>query len=341
MKGWCPVHDRVFETPDGDCPECGTRLVAVEEERPGGEIERVAVVVPEQPSVPSPAAKEPGSSRVPDWVMRPSTLIVVVVFAIVGAFLIGLDASGRKAIQTPRFGVPNAVQELNVGRFSRGVAGVDLRLESFSQRGRRIVMRVTVPPETGIPTGSIQSARVEFFGPGGSSAGIAADLPVRVTLSGFIIDGSALERADIPVVAAQIDALTLSAPAEGLMKVTLSGVWPPDGHESPRVKTINRSLRLGSRRFTLTSLVGWPDRIEARLQVTGERPEWNYDDEFALVIGNIERRPGSIVTTFEENAGLVHVVFDGPRRLGEQPGIIIDHSHLEIAGQWRWELGSR
>ena len=202
-------------------------------------------------------------------------------------------------------------------------------------------MRVSVPSESGVPTGALQSAKVELFGHGGSSAGVAVELPVRVTTSGFILDGVAVERPDLAVEAVQLDALTLSSPAEARMPVSLSGVWPPSADGAPRARALTRTATLGDRRFTLRSLVGWPDRIEARFEVEGRRPEWYYDDEFSLVIGNIERRSGSVAATFEETPGLVHVVFDAPRRLGEQPGIIIDHSHLEIAGRWLWDLGPR
>lgn len=340
MKGWCPVHDRVFETPDGDCPECGTALVVLEEESPRTEPEAVPVVqAGERPHAVTPQPENPESSS---WLLRPSTLAVAVVVAILGAFLVGLDAAGPNAPQTPRFGTPEARAEMSVGRLNRGVAGVALRLESFSQRGRRIVMRVTVPPDEPIATGSLQTAQVEFFTPGGGSAGVAAQLPVRPTITGFIVDGVALERPDIVVAAAQIDSLTFSTPAEQQLPVDLDGVWPPAGSVEPRAKRLSRSTRLGDRTFTLQSLVGWPDRLEARFQVRGDRPGWAFDDDFALLIGNVARMQGTIAPTFDKTPGLVHVTFDRPPPTRTGPArILLDHDSLTITGIWRWELGPR
>jgi hypothetical protein len=266
----------------------------------------------------------------------------VVVVAILGAFLVGLDAAGPNLPQTPRFGTPEALAELNVGRLNRGVAGVELRLESFSQRGRRVVMRVTVSPDAPIATGSLQTAQVEFFTPGGGSAGVAAQLPVRPTITGFIVDGVALDRPDITVAAAQIDSLTFSTPAEHQLPVDLDGIWPPGGSVEPRAKPQDRSTRLGDRTFTLQSLVGWPDRLEARFQVRGDRTGWVFDDDFALLIGNVARMQGTIASTFDKTPGLVHVTFARPpRERTGSPRILIDHDSLTISGIWRWDLGPR
>lgn len=337
MKGWCPVHDRVFDVPDGDCPECGTALVAVEEQQ-ATEREAVPFVRPDE-APPAPKPEDPAPSS---WLLQPTTLAVVVVVAILGAFLVGLDAAGPDAPPTPRFGTPEALAELNVGRLDRGVAGVALRLESFSQRGRRVVMRVTVPPDEPIATGSLQTAQVEFFTPGGGSAGVAAQLPVRPTITGFIVDGVALDRPDITVAAAQIDSLIFSTPAEQQLPVDLDGIWPPDDSLEPRAKRLDRGTRLGDRMFTLQSLVGWPDRLEARFQVRGDRPGWVFDDDFALLIGNVARMQGTIAPTFDKTPGLVHVTFARPPRTRTGPArILLDHDSLTISGIWRWDLGPR
>ena len=343
MNGWCPVHDRVFETQNGDCPECGTALVPVDEERPAVETVPVVLADDDAPTAASAteehAAEEPSPSS---WITRPSTLAAVVVAAILAAFLIGLDAAGPDLPQTPRFGTPEATAEISVGRFSRGVAGVSLRLESFSQRGRRVVMRVSVPPDEPIQTGSLQTAQVQFFTPGGGSAGVATQLPVRPTTTGFIIDGVALERPDITVAAAQIDSLTFSTPDEQQILIDLDGVWPTNEAAAPRTRRFDVSSRLGRRTFTLQSLVGWPDRIEARFRVLGDRPGWVYDDDFALLIGNVARMQGMIAATFDKTPGVVHVSFAGPPRTRTgPPRILIDHDSLTITGIWRWELGSR
>jgi hypothetical protein len=334
VKGWCPVHDRVFEAPDGDCPECGTALVAIDEE------ERDPTIVPVVGPVQEPVIEnsDPATSDEPSrwaWVTQPATL---------GAFLIGLDAGAPNGSDGPHsqpaiMSSP-ARSDVALGRVSRG-ADIGLRLESFSQRGNRIVMRVAVSPNEPIPIGSLQTAQVEFFGEGGRSTGVMTSLPIRVTTTGFIVDGVVLERADIPVVAAQIDSLTFSVPAETLMPLNLSGVWPPDPNGGPRIKQLSTSVKVGQRTFILRSLVSWLDRIEARVQIRGTKEHWDFDDEFSLVIGNIERRSGQPIQTTENQPNILHVVFDAPRRLGEKPGIIIDHNHLEISGFWRWSWGCR
>lgn len=341
MNGWCPVHDRVFEAADGDCPECGTALVPVDDEEREPAI--VPVVGPDEEPIVEPGVAEPPSDEPSrwSWVTRPATLATVVVASILAAFLIGLDAGAPNVPESPRFGTPDARSDLSVNRVSRGSVGIALRLDGFTQRGRRIVMRVSVSPTEPIPIGSLQAAQVEFFGAGGTSTGVMTSLPVRVTTTGFIVDGVALETAAVPVVAAQIDSLTFSTPDEARMPLDLSGIWPPDPDGGPRTKRTSTSVRLGQRTFIVRSLVSWLDRIEARVEVRGVKKDWNFDDEFALVIGNIERRSGRVIPTAEEHPQIVHVVFDAPRRLGEAPGIIIDHNNLQIDGLWRWEMGSR
>jgi len=341
MKGWCPVHDRVVDAPDGDCPECGTALVPVDDEEREPTI--VPVAAPEDEPVVEPIAATETSPEASRWAWgtQPATLATVVVGAILAAFLIGLDAGAPNVPDSSRFRTPNASSDLSVNRVDRGQVGIALRLDSFTQRGRRIVMRVSVSSTEPIPIGNLQTAQVEFFGAGGTSTGVMTSLPVRVTTTGFIVDGVALETAAIPVAAVQIDSLTFSAPDEGRMPLDLSGIWPPDRNGSPRTKRSSTSMKLGQRTFIVRSLVSWLDRIEVRIEVRGAKESWNYDDDFSLVIGNIERRSGRVIPTGEEHPNIVHVVFDAPRRLGEKPGIIIDHNHLELVGGWRWDVGSR
>jgi hypothetical protein len=336
VKGWCPFHDRVVEAADGLCPDCRRPLVALDEEP---RVERVAIVAEEPDDVPTvrvgeseeqePDARAPALGNVE---LGPAALASIVTAIVLIAFFAGITVSRKKA-EEAKPAAPQALEEYTIGTTSRG-AGVTLRLASFSQRGKRIVMRVDVPRDQPISSGRIGRAEVEFLVSGGARNTIAV-LPARSTVSGFLIDDNALERADVPVYGVKINSITLTDAAGRLLPVDLSKVWRP-GLQGPRSIATSIAGKVGTRTFTLTGLVGWPDRLEARFEIADDRAGWRYDDRFGLIIAGQPSMEGTIVPS--DRHGSVHVVFEGQQRGRTASSILIHHEALTIAGDWLWTL---
>jgi hypothetical protein len=339
VKGWCPFHDHVVEAADGLCPDCRRPLVALTGE---GRPERIMIVPDDSDAPGEPVTVRVGEeedeelelppSSLRDVELGPAALASIVTAIVLIAFFAGITVS-RKKSETTKPAAPQAKEEYTVGTTSRG-AGVTLRLASFSQRGKRIVMRVDVPDDQPINSGRIGRAEVEFVISGGGRNTIAV-LPTRSTVSGFIIDDNVLERADLPVYAVKINSITLTDIDGKLIGVDLSEVWRT-GLTAPRSVATNIAGKVGRRTFTLTGLVGWTDRLEARFELAGEKSGWRYDDRFGLIIAGQSSIEGSIVPS--DRHGAMHVVFEGQQRGRTAASILIHHESLTIGGDWLWTL---
>jgi hypothetical protein len=285
------------------------------------------IVIDDRIEAPPPSASEP---RVE---LGPVALTSIVAAIVLLAFLSGLAVAHRTRESPVAGATPQAREEYRVGTAFRG-EGVTLRLASFSQRGKRIIMRVDVPDDQPIQSGRIGRAEVEFLTGRGEKNTIAV-LPTRSTVSGFIVDEIALERADLPVYAVKINTITLTDLDGELIGVDLSDVWRT-GLEGPRSIVTHTVAKVGSRTFTLTGVVGWPDRLEARFELTGEKEGWRYDDRFGLIIAGQPAVDGAIVPS--EHRGSLHVLFEGQQRGRARASILIAHESLTIAGDWLWTL---
>jgi len=330
VKGWCPVHDRVVKASDGLCPDCGTPLVTLPGKRPGPK----RVIVEDEP------APQPGVSQTTDdppieppkgVELGPAALAAIVTGIVLIAFFSGISVSRNRPKPAANTPIPQSRQDYAV-RGSRDGAGVSLKLDSFTQRGRRVVIRVSVPPNQTISSGRIGRAEIELLVAGGSRNAIV-ELPTRSTVTGFIIDGDVLERPDVPVYGMKINSITLTDVAGKMIPVDVSGVWKPSVTR-PRAVAMNESARIGFRTFKLAGLVGWSDRIEARFELGGERPGWRFDDAFSLIIGGQSTLHGTIVPS--DRQGVLHVVFEGPGEGRSDGVILVRHENLTIVGDWLW-----
>jgi hypothetical protein len=336
-RGWCPVDDRVYEGTDGVCPDCGTALVSLAE---GKKRTRSLVVFDESANDvdPEPIAVETGATRPRAAEEEPVRVGVAAIAAaaavvVVGAFFLGVAVTRGSRTDRPEAGAPRAREDYQVGSIQSG-AGVKLRLDSFSQRGRDIVARVTVPPQRGIEIGEISSilvipltARTEGVG--------QAPLDVRTTSTGFIAAGRVVRDAGTPVTGLEIVSMTQNvSPIGGLLPVDVSAIWPIASGGSPKATGAHGTAGFSDgRSFRLTGLVGWPDRIEAELTVSRDPAGWVYDERFSMLFELQGRFPGRLV---DSPAGIRHVIFDRVPRSASSGGLEILVRGVTITGHWRW-----
>jgi hypothetical protein len=340
VKGWCPVHDRVYDAANGACPECGTTLVSLaEKKKRGGSL----LVIQEQAedADAQPVQLEPDAPR-PDvtqqeppvqigvWAIAAAAAIVVA-----GAFFLGVAITRGKGTGTAPVGVPKARADYNAEAVRNG-AGVALRLDGFTQRGRDIVIRVTVPPEQGIELGKIANVVVTPFTAGNQGLG-QVRLDVRVTTSGFVATGRAVPDARIPVTGLEITSLTQNVQGTGeLLRVDLSRVWPVAPGGAPKSTAASGTARYSDgHTYRLTGLVGWPDRVEAGFVVRGDRKGWSYDEAFSLAFEPRGEAAGALVDA-PPVAGTRQVVFKGIPRSVTSGTIKVVIKSFTVGGRWRW-----
>jgi hypothetical protein len=344
LNGWCPRHDRVFSSRDGRCPKCKTALVAVPAPRPKDKKtlrERIfeetpagppadAPPEPEEPSAPSERPREVVPRAI---VLRTGWVAVAVVVAIGVAFVAGLafPESGSSPPATVR---REARSNISVGETQHG-AGVVLRLDSFEQRGRRVIMRISVLSPGDFDVGRVRGVGVVFF----SATGIElADrgIAVRPTTSGFIAEGEVLSRADVPVGGVHINLLELALETAGSIEVDISKAWPATKTTQPRAVATEEILVVdGPRRLVLTGLVGWTDRLQMNLVAEGPNlGGWFYGEEFAL-IGSGGSIPG---TTSQSGPGSLLVEFRDVPTDERRVELHLNVSSLTIEGGWSWRF---
>ena len=343
VKGWCPVHDRVYDAPDRACPDCGTTLVSLaEKKKRGGSL----LVIQEQPDdteadpvrLEADAPRSNVSSTDGPVQVGVGMIAAAAAIVVVGAFFLGVVIARGSGTKAAPAAVPKAREDYQVEAERKG-AGVTLRLDSFAQRGRDIVIRVTVPSQSGIEIGAISNVLVSPITARAERLG-QFRLDVRATPTGFIAAGRALLDASTPVTGLEIVSLTQTVSLSGdLLRVDLSRVWPIAAGGSPKATEARASMRFPDGRvYKLTGLVGWPDRVEAGLTVSGDRAGWIYDETFALVS---EKEPaiGRLVV-LSALPGLRHVVFtDVSREVSagtRYTGMQIVVNGMTIQGNWRW-----
>ena len=256
---------------------------------------------------------------------------------VIGAFFLGVVIA--RATGRPR---PDATARPQArGDYTAGVprtgAGVTLRLDSFSQRGKDVVVRVTVPPQPGVDIGAIKSVVVVPLSANGE--GIAkVPLDVRSTTSGFIVAGQVVDDPATPVTGIEIMTLTQAmTPTGDLLPVDLTKVWPVGPGGAPKAAAARAPARYSDgRTFTLTGLVGWPDRVEAGLVVQGDRTGWSYGEDFSLVFQGEAPVGGTLIQETRPAPGTRHVVFQGLSPSAKSAAIRIIVRSATIEGHWRW-----
>jgi hypothetical protein len=322
MTGWCPVHDRTYEADDGLCPRCGTALVT--DEAPSDEATVIVQTNDSEAEIGSSSADRPPSRR-------PSTTVIGVAAAVVIAFVAGLafpdanTASDRTGSLTR-----DAAVDLNIG-VTRNSANLPLRLESFTQRGRNVVARISVGDEGGVELGKLRTASVWFILAGGGE--ISDEIPVRSTITGFIIEGMLIPSASTPVVGVRIDSLTFAEGVGADLPLDISGVWPATLANQPRTDRLAAAIRPGDGRvFRVYGLVGWADRIEVGLEIIGSRPGWLYGTRYELVSDSSHE--GALQEGFESTIVRFDTLPKGKRRWAFR--IAVDNA--VAIGPWEWSF---
>ena len=352
-KGWCPVHDRVVESRNGTCPECGTPLVDLTARAPDPTESRL--VVEEEPEPASGPAELPPATETSIWPeirlpqrffgrdsisIGPVAIAAILVAAVAGSFLVGL-AIPRRSKGPKVFPTPRRSAEYTVGLLRNG-PGLDLRLESFSQAGKHVTLRATLDQLTDIEAGRIQSVDVTPFT--GATSEPSVRLPARATISrtnvaGFVAEGEVLVDPSALVTAIRIDAINLSAKDGADFLLDLSAIAPsPSG--VPRVEVVGSPEHpVGERFYQVADVVGWPDRFEVRMLERGGRTSWIPDEVFSLVEGGARLAEGSVDEQAPDE-GFIHVLFRVRPPESGHTVLRITRRGLTIRGLWRWDLGS-
>ena len=255
----------------------------------------------------------------------------------IGAFFLGVEiARGTGRPRPEGTAKPQAKGDYTVG-VPRAGAGVTLRLDSFSQRGKDVVVRVTVPPQPSVDIGAIRNIVVVPLTANGEAIA-KVPLDVRATTFGFVAAGHAVDDPATPVTGIEIMTLTQAlTPTGDLLPVDLTKVWPVRPGGAPKAASARASARYSDgRTFTVTGLVGWPDRVEAGLVVQGDRTGWSYEEDFSLVFQSEAPVGGTLIQETRPAPGTRHVVFQGLSASARSTAIqIIVHS-ATIEGHWRW-----
>jgi hypothetical protein len=344
-SGWCPRHDRTFETSDGVCPECGTalvdlgrmrdepRVVVPEEEPPAGFVEPIAI-----------EARDKEASNGETFRVGTPVLAAGVIGIVLVAFLFGLAfprSRGEKSTSQP---TPQARVDYQIGR-ERTDAGVRLRLDSLAQRGKRVVLRVTVPNQPAIAIGRIVSVTVAPE----VASGLVLEgvtLEVRHTISGFIADGPVLERDDIAIIGIRLLRVDISADGRGRADLDLSPVWP-DRPRGPIASDRVTRLSFAGRNMRVVGLVGWPDHLEVQIEELGVPEGWAHGDVFRILPGGAPADGEVVREGINGPSRLTTVAFQACREPAFQcvprgisrVTLIVDPSSTTINGRWAWEFG--
>ena len=354
-KGWCPVHDRIVEARDGACPECGTPLVDLTARR--GEKEARLVVEedappPEGESVATPPATETRlwpQIRLPERLFGRDSVSLgvpaiagILIAAVVASFLVGLAIPRREGGSKPPPG-PRALASYSVEK-EVTAAGVRLRLDRFSQRGRRIFLRITVPDQPDIGIGRITQVNVA---PEVANGLVQEEvsLRVRTTVTGFIADGEVQTKDDVAIVVIRITQLELADVGQGRVALDLSRVWPEDARGP--IAT-DRSLRVPFPRRDLRAagLVGWPDHLEVLVEERGVPEGWLHSYKYTIQTGGADADGEQQTQRSVDSTTMTVVSFQAcqnpafscvPRGL-PRAVLVVQGSSLTIGGRWAWEF---
>lgn len=355
-RGWCPVHDRVVESRGGTCPECGTPLVDLTA-RPRDE-EELRLVVEEEPGPEPVAAEPPAATETALWpeialpqrlfgrdtiAIGPIAIAAIVSGAILAAFLLGL-AIPRSRSATPSAEPTPQRRGDRLVRIERSGAGVRLRLERFTQRGKRVVLRVTVPDQPGVEIGRITGV---IAAPVVSNGLVLepAPLDVRTTVSGFIAEGAITPRSDLAVIGIRILRLDVLGRGSGRTALDLSRVWG-DEHGGPIASDHFVSLTVNDRRMRVVGMVGWPDHLEVQIRYAAT-PNWMYQDQLTIVPPQAAPATGEELRQVDE--GLARLVTYGFSECGPVPEnclprglsrvvLEVEPQAATIDGNWSWEF---
>lgn len=326
MTGWCPIHDRVFDSKDGLCPKCGTALVS--DDAPADEH---AVVI----------TSDDGTAETPDAELKPTpnkrSALIGIAAAVVLAFVAGLAFPDATSNQ-PRTTAPrDVVADISVGVVRRQF-DIRLRLESFSQQGQNVVARITVEEGSKIALGELDTVGMTLTLAGGGE--FPVEVAPRTTISGFIIEGSILNRSDIPVIGVRLDELQFGSGVDSAAPIDIRGAWPASERNQPRTVRTDVSIQPGDGRTVhVNGIVGWTDRLELGVSITGARPGYRYGTRYELVADSIYEGIPIDNGAISERSRTATVRFeDLPSRITGRWELRVAVERIVAQGPWEWSL---
>jgi hypothetical protein len=204
---------------------------------------------------------------------------------------------------------------------------------------------VTVPDQPGVEIGRITGVTVAPE----VSDGLLVDavpLEVRTTVSGFVAEGSLLERPDITITSIRILSLDFATTGRGRATLDLARVWGPT-RRGPIANADKVEVSLPDRAVRVVGLVGWPDHLEVRVQERSGRPEWLYSDQYRIAAGDVPLARGAVSGEYTASADgrLITVNFyecgvsDRCLPRGVSPAtLIVEPQLVTVQGDWRWRV---
>jgi len=335
--GWCPVHDRVVPGRRKTCPDCGTPLVAMPQKAKAepGPIRPEAELVDESAPAETTVENDPQLLR-----FGTPALAAIVTGIIAVSFLAGVAIPRHSSSKPPASNAPLTKSDVAVN-LTRVGAGVRLRLESFSQRGATVILRVAVPDDPRIDTGLIQGVTVAFSERNVELARVP--MPTRATPDGFIAAVGVPDLAHAHIDSVRLTAMTVGLPGppggvSGRIDADLHGVWPGSTRAAPKARYYGKTVGLpDGRKVRLNAIVGWPDHLEARLDMIGQRFNWDYNESYTLaplpngpVTGRVQSQDGTASTRY--------VSFTGLDPKADSIVLIINVTDFTINGDWTWPV---
>ena len=325
MKGWCPVHDRVFQAKDGLCPECGTALVT--DEAPP----QKAVVIRTDTEEEAPPGVVEQQRATPN-----RSVLIGIAAAVLVAFIAGLAFPDGEKPATTTAAPRDVNADLNIGR-TRNSANIPLRLESFSQHGTTIVARISVRDGVDLELRKLKGAHTVFMLAGGGE--ISDNIAPRTTVSGFILSGTFLQRGDLPVVGIRIESLEFESGVRKDVPLDISDAWPATTANQPRASAVRKTIRPGDgRTLTVHGLVGWVDRLEVGISVTGADSGLFYDTTYTLTSDTTSRAGEVFIGRTEDDVWSVTVRFEDVPSRSESFTLGVSVERILAHGGWEWSF---
>lgn len=331
MTGWCPRHDAIVESTDGLCPKCGAALVV--DETPSRRAPVVEIATESEVEIAPEPADDGRAMRDVAVANRRVPSVAWIAVALTAAFVAGLAFPDvRPDDARPVVPLREVNADLNVG-VTRTAFDLGLRLESFTQRGRHIVARVSVPDPGDLVLGDLRTAFVALR-TGSAGGEIFEPMEVRSTVSGFILEGEVVPRPDVAVLGLRIDTLNFAASGDARTSLDLTGVWPATETNQPRAKRAGGKLEpVAGRRYEVTGLIGWANRLDVGVSLTGKRhPGYQWEESWLLTSGT--NQVGAMYSGGAEGV----VTFLGVPADFRKVKLHVTVGALAISGLWEWSF---
>ena len=326
--GWCPVHDKVYDSDDGLCPRCGSQLIDESASPRSG--------APSLIHVRSGSEGAPASSRERAGLPSKALIGLAAALALVGAGVV-IGRGTRDPAPAARDTGGDVTWSIRPGSV-RSSDGISLTLERVSQAGRTVEVVLTPAAAGDRP---ISGASAKLTTDKSSYEGsFGREIQEQVPLAAVFELNDPSERIR------RIEVSAVEAPLRSEeMTVSVASVWPATASDEPRVLRVDRSADLAGRRVRLARVLVWRGRVELIFDLNEAAV-----GPFVIDIHGAEVTPHSreLGPFPAQDHGLE---WDQP----ELPSVRIPTEHLptdlaeigalvygvrSFPGSWRWEIAS-